>query len=553
MRVGVVAALVFAAGTGCLRDWDAILPRADATTGSEASADATSGDERASDGDLGDVIDGAADASVLDLVVPDVDDGAGDGATEASVTDGGEALDAEDVADVADVAGHLDALDVPSTLDVAADVAADAGRPDAREGGSDATGCAAVGMQPCGDTCADFLNDPSNCGACGHVCTALDGGLVACVTGACVQGCPPGYAACGTACVNLQTDARHCGACATDCSVVPNTNGMAPCYAGVCQVAAACSASHGDCDRAPANGCETPLNSSTNCGGCGTACATGRTCTLSGAVALCSCPTGTMPCGSGCVDVRGDVANCGACSNVCPAVPNGAATCSAGSCGAVCSNGYGYVPAAGLCATFGGAAVAGVTNGGGCTGNPYAGGACGCPAGFSGHSFMSTAADGLLTTSHLETLTLCDTMRSSGSDWGGAYLVDPTLVPGRCYQMNSQTGSCSCPGDAPQQQDLVVKEATSGALLHLVLCFNATPPNPTFLGAWEQLDAGYVVQFTHTNACLSPNARTGSCSCPGGTTHLVAFHTSAGGSLPTGAGSYVDSSAAPASIYLCIR
>ncbi len=58
-----------------------------------------------------------------------------------------------------------------------------------------------------------------------------------------------------------------------------------------------------------------------------------------GDAAACTAPM--VSCGSGCVDTRGDIANCGACGRVCPAATNAQPTCAGGACGFACVAGTG--------------------------------------------------------------------------------------------------------------------------------------------------------------------------------------------------------------------
>jgi len=53
------------------------------------------------------------------------------------------------------------------------------------------------------------------------------------------------------------------------------------------------------------------------------------------------CPSGLTRCGSGCIDTRADIFNCGGCGKVCPAVPGADRTCAGSTCGFVCTNSYG--------------------------------------------------------------------------------------------------------------------------------------------------------------------------------------------------------------------
>lgn len=106
---------------------------------------------------------------------------------------------------------------------------------------------------------------------------------------------------------------------------------------------AECPADSGDCDENPAD-CETPLDTAQNCGECGT------TCTSTNGVSACqelscvvtSCTTGFADCNDtgtdGCETAVNTATNCGSCNNDC-----GTGTCNAGGfCDAVVigSNAY---------------------------------------------------------------------------------------------------------------------------------------------------------------------------------------------------------------------
>jgi hypothetical protein len=67
---------------------------------------------------------------------------------------------------------------------------------------------------------------------------------------------------------DLLTDVNNCGACGTVCSAV---NGAPICTGGVCDIT--CAAGFGNCDGNSANGCEISLQADVNnCGSCGNAC-----------------------------------------------------------------------------------------------------------------------------------------------------------------------------------------------------------------------------------------------------------------------------------------
>ena len=206
----------------------------------------------------------------------------------------------------------------------------------------------------CAGKCADRFNDAANCGACGKVCDTVANANVGCVNAACaVTMCKAGFGDCdgkvATGCESDVTgDIAHCGACGTPCAKAPNTT--MKCEASKC--AYTCVADFADCDANTQNGCETSTSTNPlNCGGCGKTCPglpNAATVACSGGACIVeTCKPGFADCnkspGDGCeVDTQNDAGNCMGCGKRCPAVQNGGAACSAGSCGVgKCNAGFG--------------------------------------------------------------------------------------------------------------------------------------------------------------------------------------------------------------------
>ncbi len=128
-------------------------------------------------------------------------------------------------------------------------------------------GCVADGDCPAGKVCDPATKTCAPGCSAGHVC---DTGKTCC-SGACVA-------------TNTVQACSGCGlACDTAHSTGPSCNGTTCAYTG-------CGAGFGDCKTAApdTDGCETPLNTPTDCGGCGRACSTANvngtpTCTAGGA------------------------------------------------------------------------------------------------------------------------------------------------------------------------------------------------------------------------------------------------------------------------------
>jgi hypothetical protein len=135
---------------------------------------------------------------------------------------------------------------------------------------------------------------------------------------------------------------------------------------GTCQVGA-CKAGFGNCDDNPANGCETPLNTNTNCGACGNACTEDQTCQDGKCVSVCppspacsdtchcdpgqTCVNGTccsgQVCGSTCCDFFETC--CGStCCGFGQTCVNGTCCFSSQVCGSTCC-GFGQTCVDGTC------------------------------------------------------------------------------------------------------------------------------------------------------------------------------------------------------------
>ena len=195
--------------------------------------------------------------------------------------------------------------------------------------------CAAQTCAPGSASCADE-STRRVCSADGRMFTAMPcptviNGVSRCGDGVCATTCSANFADCdgnpANGCeVDLRASATNCGRCGNGC---PAAGGTAGCSAGTCSLT--CSAGRGDCDGSAANGCETNVGSSNaHCGRCGNPCGAGLTCT-DGLCLLSGCPSGRTLCGTACVDLNSDVAQCGACGRAC-ALPNATAACSAGTC-----------------------------------------------------------------------------------------------------------------------------------------------------------------------------------------------------------------------------
>ena len=198
-----------------------------------------------------------------------------------------------------------------------------------------------------GDGCETMLNSTANCGGCAVVCDRANAAET-CPSGTCTLGaCTSGYGNCDTdptnGCETAINTVANCGTCGTICNLA---NATEACTAGACAIAS-CSAGFANCDANPANGCETPTNTLTNCGGCGLSCAranAAESCSA-GACTLGACDAGFGNCDgnalNGCETALNTLTNCGGCGAVCD-ITNASESCSTGSCQlTACTAGFG--------------------------------------------------------------------------------------------------------------------------------------------------------------------------------------------------------------------
>lgn len=193
--------------------------------------------------------------------------------------------------------------------------------------------------------------DPFNCGACGKACAPGE----VCWLGAC--GCPPGYKVCDGTCAKTDDDIFNCGTCGNACdpSTAPDNDTTWPCgtdtFPGnttfACAMSACkvlCAPGFADCNTDVCDdGCETFTDGDPDhCGDCNTKCKPEQICNNG----KCICEPDKTRCGTNCVDLENDPANCGACDNQCPgpspddAFGHGSPLCVLGKCTYHCPPGF---------------------------------------------------------------------------------------------------------------------------------------------------------------------------------------------------------------------
>jgi len=243
--------------------------------------------------------------------------------------------------------------------------------------------CNSGGWTDCNNSWADgceinVLTDATNCGTCDNDCgqhTICNNGSCACVNsdwGNCSGGwadgcetdlrvtdahcgscgfdcdqhaycsgstchCDDGWGNClngwNDGCEQTLTTLQHCGSCNTPCS---RAHATASCSSGSCQIAS-CDTNWDDCNSTDSDGCETSLETTSDCGSCGTSC--------SRAHASAECPNGNCQidscysdwddCNSvdsdGCETPLTTLTDCGACEVTC-SLAHASESCSTGTC-----------------------------------------------------------------------------------------------------------------------------------------------------------------------------------------------------------------------------
>jgi hypothetical protein len=208
----------------------------------------------------------------------------------------------------------------------------------------------AGGMPDCSP---DLMNDPANCGQCGHVCSYANANPV-CMFGTCQMGaCLPGYVdldhsdtnGCEYMCTvtnngieacdgvdndcngivddgfNTQTDVNNCGGCGQACSLA---HASPQCVGGQCQIAS-CAPGYRNANGQTNDGCECQLTNG------GTEICDGIDNDCNGTVDDVAPST-----------LQNDPQHCGSCANNCTTLPHAVGGCSASQC-TIVSCAFGYV------------------------------------------------------------------------------------------------------------------------------------------------------------------------------------------------------------------
>jgi hypothetical protein len=196
------------------------------------------------------------------------------------------------------------------------------------------------------DGCETSLRSLEHCGSCGEdfSCGPLEHAKATCATGTCrIAECDSGYADCdgeeSNGCETSLTTNQNCGQCGKACSAA---NTVTSCETGTCEVSP-CNEGFRDCNsNMDSDGCEAALGAVETCGSCTNNCAgrpnvDGVSC-ASGICSIESCISGYGDCTNdpGCESKLDTITNCGTCGKSCPA-NGGTAVCSSGVCGVVCN------------------------------------------------------------------------------------------------------------------------------------------------------------------------------------------------------------------------
>jgi hypothetical protein len=274
-------------------------------------------------------------------------------------------------------------------------------------------GACGASQTVCDAGCADLSNDPMNCGACGHACSANQG----CANSTCGTLCTPPEVLCGagggeagaeggaaeaggaTYCANLTNDPANCGACGKVCgnnhicstgnctlncpsNTTACTSGDVCISMGECCTKADCTVTNADCPT-PGGQCAcamgTTLCTANNTCIPSNTCCSSADCTIvgeqcSGPGGTCACPGGFQACpaSNSCIPMAACCTSndCTVTGETCSG-PGGQCSCQPSY--KLCPQGNECIPQ-NTCCTNADCNVAGQT----C---PGFGGTCGCPLG----------------------------------------------------------------------------------------------------------------------------------------------------------------------------
>lgn len=204
--------------------------------------------------------------------------------------------------------------------------------------------------------CEAKLDTTQNCGLCGAACR-YNRATASCAAGRCgLATCNAGYGNCDAdgdnGCETDLNSLSNCGECGRTCEAT--TNATAGCKSGKCAVGS-CIGPFGDCDGDVANGCEQRLDTSDHCGACGDKCAPahGEGSCSNGACVVTRCDPGFEDCNGraadGCETALDDVDHCGGCGTSCKLAHVTHPSCDTSNGGYRCVVNHACDPEAGPC------------------------------------------------------------------------------------------------------------------------------------------------------------------------------------------------------------
>jgi hypothetical protein len=225
------------------------------------------------------------------------------------------------------------------------------------------TGCA-PGYADCDTTppnangCETSLASIANCGGCGKACDTTNSQGASCDDGKTCSytGCNAGHADCVNTAPDLDGCEKTvvgatCNVCGSSCDTA-HSNGAACDMSdgGATCTYTGCDQFYANCNKTPpdTDGCDTPINTAANCGGCGKACDTSHSsnpqCVSGPACQYGGCAQGYLDCKNangnfdGCESTSTSTSSCGGCQNVC-STGTGQPSCNGTTCSYSCNSG----------------------------------------------------------------------------------------------------------------------------------------------------------------------------------------------------------------------